>query len=344
MILNAARLIAPVITQSTIDGHDWVISILKDSDYKEIQSEIEMSKAMVYIEQRDISSAIGILKSFEKKDRRMMTIAASNLSFLYLLEKDYINAEKYCDIALKFDRYNCKALVNKGNCFYHQNDFERAKENYLEAIGVQADCLEALYNLAFVNKKLNAFMEALTALEKLKSIVNNQPEVLFQLANIFELLGDNKNALKYFDLLSSAVPRDPSIHCKLGTLYSSYNDEAQAFHHFSEAHRLLPTDLNSIAWLGIFHVKGGNFHKAALFFEIASKTNPRDFKWKLMIASCYRRMDKLTKALQLYKEVHEKDGDNVEALRFIGKGMVSINQKCKLVRISSYNVRNLEKD
>lgn len=130
--------------------------------------------------------------------------------------------------------------------------------------------------------------------------------------------GDNKNALKYYDLVSSAVPKDPAIHCKLGTLYSSYNDEAQAFHHFSEAHRLLPTDLNSIAWLGIFHVKGGNFHKAAYFFEIAAKTNPRDLKWKLMIASCYRRMDKLRRALSLYKEVHDKDQDNIEALRFIG--------------------------
>lgn len=186
-----------MVGETVIEGHNWVISVLKDSDYKEIQSEIEMAKAMVFIEQRDIPAAIAILKSFEKKDKRMMTIAACNLSFLYLLENDYPNAEKYCDIALKFDRYNCKALVNKGNCFYHQNDFERAKENYLEAIGVQADCLEALYNLAFVNKKLNAFMEALTALEKLKSIINNNPEVLFQLASIFELLGIYCNTFNF---------------------------------------------------------------------------------------------------------------------------------------------------
>jgi hypothetical protein len=32
---------------------------------------------------------------------------------------------------------------------------------YLEAIGVEADCLEALYNLGYVNKKLNLFIEAL---------------------------------------------------------------------------------------------------------------------------------------------------------------------------------------
>ena len=76
-------------------------------------------------------------------------------------------AEKYSEIALNYDRYNAKALVNRGNCLYMKNEFLRAKEQYLEAIGVEADCFEALYNLSFVNKKLNMFMEALQALEKL---------------------------------------------------------------------------------------------------------------------------------------------------------------------------------
>ena len=65
------------------------------------------------------------------------------------------------DIALNNDRYNARALVNKGNCLFMKNDFRKAKELYLEAIGVEADCIEALYNLGFVNKKLNLFIEAL---------------------------------------------------------------------------------------------------------------------------------------------------------------------------------------
>jgi len=55
----------------------------------------------------------------------------------------------------------------------------RAKECYLEAIGIEADCVEALYNLAFVNKKINHLTEAIVALEKLRTILTNAPEVLF---------------------------------------------------------------------------------------------------------------------------------------------------------------------
>ena len=96
---------------------------------------------------------------------------ANNISFLYFLENNYKDADKYVDIATNFDRYNAKALVNKGNCLFMKNDFMRAKEQYLEAIGVEADCVEALYNLGYVNKKLNLFMEALQALEKLQTIM-----------------------------------------------------------------------------------------------------------------------------------------------------------------------------
>ncbi len=49
---------------------------------------------------------------------------------------------------------------------------------YLESIGIEADCVEALYNLAYVNKKIGKYEEAITALEKLRPILNC-PEVLF---------------------------------------------------------------------------------------------------------------------------------------------------------------------
>jgi intraflagellar transport protein 88 len=183
-ILDAAKLIAPVIEEDIIDGYNYIIDILKGSKSKffGVQSEIEICKANCYINKKQIEKAIETLKAFEKKDKSMMARAATNISFLYFLEGEYPNSEKYADMALNYDRYNAKALVNKGNCLFAKNDFLRAKENYLEAIGVEADCVEALYNLALVNKKLNSYMEALTALEKLQTIVSKYPEVVYQMA------------------------------------------------------------------------------------------------------------------------------------------------------------------
>jgi hypothetical protein len=54
---------------------------------------------------------------------------------------------------VKADRYNAKALVNRANCLFIREEYEAAKEVYLEAIGVEADCVEAIYNLGLVNKR-----------------------------------------------------------------------------------------------------------------------------------------------------------------------------------------------
>ncbi len=57
---------------------------------------------------------VQVLKSFEKKDTALKAKAATNLSFLYFLEGDIAQADKYANLAVKHDRYNAKALVNKG--------------------------------------------------------------------------------------------------------------------------------------------------------------------------------------------------------------------------------------
>ena len=228
-ILDSAKLIAPVIEEDVLEGYNWVIEILKGSKsaYQGVQSEIEIKKAVCYINQKEINKAIETLKAFEKKDMEMMARASTNISFLYFLEADYRNSEKYADMALNYDRYNANALVNKGNCLYMKNDFKGAKNNYLEAIGVAADCVEALYNLALVNKKLNNFQDALTALDKLQTIVSKNPEVLYQMATLHELMGNNKNARKWFDILLTYCPNDPNIHARIGNLYAVAKDESQ---------------------------------------------------------------------------------------------------------------------
>jgi len=62
-------------------------------------------------------------------------------------------ASRYANLAVRHDRYSAKALVNMGNCLLERGEAERAKELYLEAIGVEADCVEAIYNLGLVRER-----------------------------------------------------------------------------------------------------------------------------------------------------------------------------------------------
>lgn len=50
---------------------------------------------------------------------------------------EFKSADSYADMAIRHNRYNAKALVNKGNCLFMSKEYERAKEIFLEAIGVE---------------------------------------------------------------------------------------------------------------------------------------------------------------------------------------------------------------
>jgi intraflagellar transport protein 88 len=87
-------------------------------------------------------------------------------------------------MAIRADRYNAKALVNKANILFVQGHLDQAKELYLEAIGVEADCVEAIFNLGLVNRRMGNLDDALQAFKKLHRIIPNDPQVLYHIANM----------------------------------------------------------------------------------------------------------------------------------------------------------------
>ena len=224
-ISASAKLVAPFIEQDIFVGYDYVCEALKAASLPEVESEMEIQKAIQFIKTKEIEKAIESFKAFEKKDKIMMALASNNISFLYFLENDFKLAESFADLAIQHDRYNSKALVNKGNCLFVSEDYDRAKEFFLEAIGVEADCIEAIYNLGLVYKRLGYYNESLQAFEKLHTIIPNSYEVIYQIAHVYELIGMRRQALKWYNILITKVPSDSEILAKMGYLYQQEQDE-----------------------------------------------------------------------------------------------------------------------
>ena len=64
---------------------DWCIENVKLSAYANLAAELEITKALSYLKVKDFSKAIETLKTFERKDAKIASAAATNLSFLYFL-------------------------------------------------------------------------------------------------------------------------------------------------------------------------------------------------------------------------------------------------------------------
>lgn len=316
-IMTAAKLIAPAIETSFAAGYDWCVEMVKASQYVELANDLEINKAITYLRQRDFNQAVETLKMFEKKDSRVKSAAATNLSFLYFLENDFGLADRYADLAMIADRYNPAALTNKGNCVFARCDYEKAAEFYKEALRNDSSFTEALYNLGLTYKKLNRLEEALDYFLKLHAIMRNNAQVMYQIANLYETLEDLPQAIEWLMQLISVSPTDPQALAKLGDLYDSEGDKSQAFQYYYESFRYFPSNIEGIEWLGAYYIDTQFCEKAIQYFERAALIQPTQVKWRLMVASCYRRSGNYQKALETYKDIHRKFPENIECLRFL---------------------------
>ncbi|KAG1708700.1 hypothetical protein DVH05_022326 [Phytophthora capsici] len=359
-ILVAAKLCAPALDKKDwLAGFTWVIDALKQENHESLASEMEICKAHWFLKEKEFEKAIEVLKAFEKKDPAHKAMAATNLSYLYFVEGDTTQADKYASLAVRHQRYNAKALVNKGNCLYVKNECEKAKELFLEAIGVEADCIEAIYNLGLVNIKMGVLNEALQAFEKLHSIVPTNAEVLYQIANLHDVMGNYRQAAKWFNILLSCFGSndkrdrnaknvaDPGVLARLGQIFNKDDDETQAFHYHLESYRYFPINLDVISWLGVWYVKSELYEKAIQFFERASQIQPTEVKWRLMVTSCYRRMGAYQKAMVLYEQIHQDYPENLECLRYLVAICKDLGQRCdgfqaKLAKLERDNAVNVK--
>ncbi|KAI9343452.1 hypothetical protein DFJ73DRAFT_518914 [Zopfochytrium polystomum] len=256
----AAKLVAPNVDINFSQGFDWVIETIRASPHPEIASELEIAKAIHYLKMKNFPKAIETLKSFEKQDQKLVGTAATNLSFLYFLEGEYKQAEKYAELAINSDRYNAKALTNYGNCLFQKGMYDRAREYYQEAVGVDALCTEAMYNLGLVNKKLGLYPDGLQWFEKLHSILRNSAEVIYQIADLYGRKGNLQQAMEWYNILISVVPTDPGILAKLGDAFVREGDKSQAFQHYSERQviSILPVQYGCyiVAWSLLCRLRG----------------------------------------------------------------------------------------
>ena len=257
-IVNAAKIIAPKIEDSFAAGFDWCVNQVKQSQYIELANDLEIHKALTHLKERDFESAIQILKNFEKKDSNVKSQAANNLAFIYFLQQKYPESSAYASKALSADKYNPAALVNKGNCVALSGDWQSAGEYYNEALKVDAECTEALFNLGLASKKMNKFDNALEAFHKLQQIQRKNPQVMFQIADIYRLIEDSGASVDWLKHALSISQTDPSLLQELGNLHDNEGDKSAAFQYHYDAYKgiysyiCFPYKLRYIYW-SLFH-------------------------------------------------------------------------------------------
>ncbi|XP_044011055.1 intraflagellar transport protein 88 homolog isoform X2 [Aphidius gifuensis] len=316
-ILSAAKLIAPVIEDTLSAGFAWCVHQIRSSAYAPLAADLEINKAMVFLHNRETNMAIDTLKMFENLETKANSAASTMLSFIYFLQGDYEQAERYGEAARKADSYNAAAYVNLSACAIKKGELERARELLLCALDSDASHVQALYNLGLVYKKQEWYEESLECFWKLRNIVRYDPQTLYQIGHLYQLIKDMDQASEWYNQLLGIIPSDPGVLQKLGEMYDNLGDKQQAYQYYSDSFRYYSANFEVIDWLGSYFISMQVAEKALTYFERAVELSPDQPRWRLLVAACLRRTGQFHKALEEYQDIHRKFPDNIECLKFL---------------------------
>lgn len=318
-VINASNLISPIIEETYAAGFNWCLEMIKNSNhFASLSGDLEINRAIAYLRNhKSPEAAIDALKSFDKRENRVASLAYTNLAFIYFFLESNELAESQALQGRDCDMYSAMANVNMGNCSFSKGMYEKAKEFYNLALDNDSSCIEALYNLGLAHKKLGHLDEALTCFTKLQMIISNYPDVLYQIGRIHELSGDLDQAVDSYLQLLGIVPSDVGVLQKLADIFDAENDKQQAFHYYSETYRYCPSNVVALDWLGEYFVELRLPEKAIVYFEKAALVQPEEPKWKLLVGSCYRQAGNYQQALRIYKRVLQLFPNNTDCLKLL---------------------------
>ena len=168
-IITAAKLIGPHVARTPRRGR-LLAEEMQSAGYASLAHELEMEKALAHLKTRRFTPGAFEegkrgLRAFEKKDDRLRAKAATNLAFLYYQEGDVENAATYADLSVRANKYS--EALNGGVVSWRRGNVSGAQEMFEGAVRLEADCVEAVYNLGLVQIAGEA-AEALAAFEKVR--------------------------------------------------------------------------------------------------------------------------------------------------------------------------------
>ena len=121
-VVQAAKLVAPRIDAAGAEaGFAWCADEVTRAGLPALAHDVLMAQAAHCLAAGDTERAIAVLRGFEKRSGAARTKAATNLSFLYLLEGDVAEAERYATMAKEQDEYQTQARDARSACQHEGN-------------------------------------------------------------------------------------------------------------------------------------------------------------------------------------------------------------------------------
>ena len=288
-------------------------------------------------------------KSYSKDSSNIET--KKELAYCYHKKKDYTNALKYYDFALKTEPENQELLANKALTLHAMNNYVAAIELYRELLEKQPNerieknltSASIAYGYDLYDKE--DYGQAILYFEDAIDLNNKEASAYFGLAKANAKMGCTEIALANFEKAVLLAPGNIEYATELNDFRSAYKDTITKSVTSNDEQKITEEPVLNIvtpateevtqevqpSTFEILVEKGDNayrqqkYNEALDYYTKAVIFNPAEKITMLKIANIYKLLGNNAKALNFYDKIISIDANSTDA--YFNKGLVYANQK-----------------
>ena len=149
---------------------------------------------------------------------------ANNLGAVYLKQKNWAEAQKWCETTISLQPDFAGGYYNLGTVFLRMDHYENAAQNFRKAIELDSLLEEAYHNLGSVLYTSEKFTEAEVVLQQLIQLNPNFADGYYMLASTYFATQRYQAAEQMYQKTLQLNPAHPYVHFGLGVCYENMGD------------------------------------------------------------------------------------------------------------------------
>ena len=213
---------------------------------------------------------------------------------------------------LKIDQNHILALSNLGVIFEILEDHKKAMSCYQRAIEINPNIAETHSNLGVVFNKLEENQKAIASYQRAIEINPNFTDAHNNLGALFNKLEEDQKAIASYQRAIEINPNLVDTHNNLGKIFLKLEDQ-KAIAYFERAIEINPNLADSHNNLGVAFKTLGEDQKAKNCFERAIKINPNLADLHNNLGTIFTKLGENQKAKKNYERAIEINPNFVEA-------------------------------
>jgi tetratricopeptide (TPR) repeat protein len=321
--LAANRQVGPAITKMKA-------ALATDSQNAELHDEL----GSLYAQQKDLTHA---QEEFASAIHLNPDLASAHLHLgLVMQAQDQKGGTSEMMQAARLAPQNAVIALEFGKALAADGKDEQAIPVFRHALELDADSIEASYQLALALQRTNKVLEAIILLKKVVAVEPNNAEAMTNLGMALSQAQQAKDAVPVLQRSISLAPESvtahqnlaaayvqlsqfddavaelhqtlklapdaPQLHYNLGLALKMEDDVAGALPELETAQRLDPSAAEAPYVLGVLYMQTGRYEDAAREMNISLKLRPENGDGWATLGSVYDKLNKLPEATMALRE------------------------------------------